>query len=597
VIEALRFEPVGVQPGLEPIDVAGNPNYRVDPRTDDLYQRLVDLRSDVKAQLAAADNNGADAKNAELDAQQKALKLCANATSYGIFVELNVAEQDKPHEVTCHGPNGNGFSAQVRNLEKPGPYFHPLLATLITGAARLMLAIAERLAEDDGIGWAFCDTDSMALARPEGMEEADFLERAERLREWFTPLNPYKRNEPIFQLEDANFIVEGAKTTDRLQPLYAFAVSAKRYALFNFDEQGNPVLRKVSAHGLGHLRPPYGDGQAPASIPEPAVLLSDLGAERWQHDLWHRVMEAALGDAPEQVQLDDLPGFEKPAVSRYAATTPNLLRWFKGYNRGKPYREQVRPFGFLLAYQSSLLTTGKASPKPVSTYDKDLEKAVADCFDRNTGEPVSPQFLKTYQEALAQYHLHPEAKFHNGGYLDRGVTGRRHIGATATEHIGKEANRWEEQFYLGLDLEAQTEYGSAPDDHERILEVVRLAGKKFGQRTLARAAGVSLSEVSAVLLRKRRPTPAMLTRLYRAVPQMEKEADEQAKHRREVLDAVRDQCQRTSLRLFAKRAKLDEANLARVLKGRRKPSQLMLAKLQAALAQAPKLAASLSWTW
>ena len=28
-----------------------------------------------------------------------ALKLCANATSYGIFVEVNVAEHDKPQEV------------------------------------------------------------------------------------------------------------------------------------------------------------------------------------------------------------------------------------------------------------------------------------------------------------------------------------------------------------------------------------------------------------------------------------------------------------------------------------------------------------------
>lgn len=57
--------------------------------------------------------------------------------------------------------------------------------------------------------------------------------------------------------------------------------------------------------------------------------LSELEAERWQHDLWYRVAEAALGDTPEQVRLDDLPGFDKPAVSRYAATTPSLLRWFK----------------------------------------------------------------------------------------------------------------------------------------------------------------------------------------------------------------------------------------------------------------------------
>ncbi len=53
--------------------------------------------------------------------------------------------------------------------------------------------------------------------------------------------------------------------------------------------------------------------------------------------------------------------------------------------------------------------------------------------------------MKTYEGALAQYYLHPEAKFQNGDYLDSGVTRRRHIFATVVEHIGKEANRWEEQ--------------------------------------------------------------------------------------------------------------------------------------------------------
>jgi hypothetical protein len=48
-------------------------------------------------------------------------------------------------------------------LEKPGRYFHPLVGTLITGAARLMLAMAERSAIDCGLGWALCDTDSLAL--------------------------------------------------------------------------------------------------------------------------------------------------------------------------------------------------------------------------------------------------------------------------------------------------------------------------------------------------------------------------------------------------------------------------------------------------
>jgi hypothetical protein len=279
-------------------------------------------------------------------------------------------------------------------------------------------------------------------------------------------------------------------------------------------------LRKVSAHGLGHLLPPYGEDEAPKQIPKPAVPLSELEAERWQYDLWYRIVEAALGDTPEQVQLDDFLDFEKPAVSRYAATTPNLLRWFKGYNCGKPYREQVKPFGFLLAYQAGLMATGKAPLKPVSAYDKDLGKAAEGWFDRETGEPISPQSLKTYQEAVAQYHLHPEAKFHNGDYLDRGVTHRRHIVATAVEYIGKEANRWEEQFYLGMDLEAQTEYGISPEDAERILDSLRVACQRLGQRAVAQAVRMSLRDVSALVQSKRKPTPSMLTKLSRAMPRL-----------------------------------------------------------------------------
>jgi hypothetical protein len=152
-----------------------------------------------------------------------------------------------------------------------------------------------------------------------------------------------------------------------------------------------------------------------------------------------------------------------------------------------------------------------------------------------TSEPVLPQSLKTYQDALAQYHLHPEAKFHDGDYLDSGVTRRRHSVGTVPEYIGKGANRWEEQTYLGLDLEAQTEYGSAPGEYERTFEIVRLAGKMFRQRKLAKASRISISEVSAVLLGNRQPNPVTLSKLYTAVSRSEREARKQGRQVREVL--------------------------------------------------------------
>jgi hypothetical protein len=74
-----------------------------------------------------------------------------------------------------------------------------------------------------------------------------------------------------------------------------------------------------------------------------------------------------------------------------------------------------------------------------------LAKAVANCFDRETGRHVPKSMLKTYRQSISAYHLHPESKFHNGDYLDRGTTRRRHVYAANVRNIGKEANEWEAQ--------------------------------------------------------------------------------------------------------------------------------------------------------
>ena len=74
-------------------------------------------------------------------------------------------------------------------------------------------------------------------------------------------------------------------------------------------------------------------------------------------------------------------------------------------------------------------------------YDKDPEKATGSRFDGETGESVPLDQLESQKEVVALYHLHPEAKVHDGDHLNNGLTRRRHIVATAVEHIGKEANK------------------------------------------------------------------------------------------------------------------------------------------------------------
>jgi hypothetical protein len=252
---------------------------------------------------------------------------------------------------TVHSSTCQPFSFRTDKAEEPGPFFHPLLATLITGAARLMLATAERLVQDRQLDWCFCDTDSIAIARPENINGDEFERLTAEIVRWFASLNPYEFGGSILKIEDENFSL--ADPVER-EALYCWAVSAKRYALFNLTAESEPVMRKVSAHGLGHLIAPYRSEDAPPHIPAPHSSVLTKGTERWHSDLWRQIVLAALSRHPDRMDLDYHGSLAAPAVSRYGATTPELLRWFSRYNAKRHYRQQVKPFGFLYSLQATL---------------------------------------------------------------------------------------------------------------------------------------------------------------------------------------------------------------------------------------------------
>ncbi|MBS0618474.1 MAG: hypothetical protein JSR44_09810, partial [Spirochaetes bacterium] len=281
IVETISFTPGPVQPDLRPIDISGNPEYHVDPIETDFFKRIIELRQSVKKRrdLASGDEYAA------LDTEQNALKIAASSTSYGIFIEVNVEKGRTRKATTVHSSVCDPFSFKTDKAEMPGTFFHPLLGTLITGAARLMLAIAERLITDKGLDWSFCDTDSMAIAKPVAMEGGEFGSRVNSIVDWFAALNPYSFAGSILKIEGVNASLVGGTP----EPLYCWAVSSKRYALFNIAPDGRPVLRKVSAHGLGHLRPPYGADDAPANLPTPDKSVLGSGIERWHCDLWYRI--------------------------------------------------------------------------------------------------------------------------------------------------------------------------------------------------------------------------------------------------------------------------------------------------------------------
>jgi hypothetical protein len=605
VIEAIHFEPAGIQDGLKPWNIFGKPDYQVDPIKDDLHKRLGDLRTEVRELEEQAKQLGDRDLADRLNAEQLAIKITDNA-GYGAGVELNVVQPARPVEVVFHDANGEPHRQRVRQFEQPGTFFHPLLATFTTAGARLLLALAERLATDEGIEWSHCDTDSMGLARPLGMSDAEFLERAKRVQDWFTALNPYSKKGAFFRIEETNFRLRDGTLTEELEPLYFWGIAPKRNCLFNLDDQGRPILRKASGHALGYLRAPYGEAHAPRGIPKPVVPLGELGVPRWEYDLWYRIVEAAIDGHPNQVRLDDLPGFDKPAMSRYAATTPALLRWFKNYNRHRPYRDQVRPFGFICAFQaagdshkpSQLNDLAAAEPKKwkrklrdarlnaprvVSPFDVEPEAAAQRAFDRDTGEPIPVEKLLIYRQVLAQYHLHPDPKFQGADYLDSGITERRHIEASGFEYIGKEANRWEEQFYLGENPEAQIVYGSSTDDRDEELEGVKAALRRYGQRRFAKSARQSREKLRQTLKPTRSVSGREIASLTQSVDRLAENERRRFASQNTLMEAVRKRCATVGLREFARQVGVDPGNLSAVLANRRWPSDRMVSKLRSGL--------------
>ena len=196
-------------------------------------------------------------------------------------------------------------------------------------------------------------------------------------------------------------------------------------------------------------------------------------------------------------------------------------------------RDQVRPSNFLLAYQIDPVAIHECPdflagfadadssrakpikwPKPVAPYDTDPAKAAENCFDRDTGIAIPAGALKTYGTALAQYHLRPEHKFRNGDYTDRGKTERRRVEPSAIRQIGKESNRWEEQFYLGGDDGPEIDYGSAPSEPKPMIVWLREQIAAIGQRRAAKKSGLARRTIER-LMQGKKVRDATIARILR----------------------------------------------------------------------------------
>ncbi|WP_210484649.1 hypothetical protein [Microvirga antarctica] len=585
IVSAIQFEPSQQQTDLMTIKVAGR---EIDPASDDFYQRLIIHRNALKAQLKSA----SDTERPALKADEQAIKVLANATSYGIFVELNGEEYNAAKPMLAYGAGPKPLKFSSKKFEKPGRYFHPLLGTLITGAARLMLALAEHQVAEQKLDWAFCDTDSIAIANRCGLPPDEFKSRALLVRDWFKDLNPYDEDRSILQLEDVNFPVGKAGDLASLEPPLCLAVSAKRYVLFNRNGTAN-IIRKASGHGLGHLLAPYDELAV-----QRRARIERIGVPLWQEDLWQEIIRAAQSDTPDQTRFMEMTGFDAPAGSQYAATTPELLSWFKGYNERQPEGHRVFPFGFLLSLQAkSRLEMAKdqpeglsdqlwrmREPRPAAPFFKRSTDAKDHAFDRDLDIPIPASWLKSHGRSLIRYHMHPETKFRGGEADQRGPLTRRHVFALSHRSIGKESDSIEENEFIGEDL-AQLKQPLLSTDRQKLLEFISSTQEK---RRISDRALIDKANVSHHTLRKLRQGESIDNRslegLIRAANYFASEADFSKAANEIALEGLRRLHTRFGGRnALAKHLRVSGPYLGRVLSGEKPMTKALAEKVKSAV--------------
>lgn len=104
------------------------------------------------------------------------------------------------------------------------------------------------------------------------------FEVVQELIDGFRPLSLF---DPT--LVDAVWRVEHQSLTN---PLWVYAISAKRYCLFRYDEHGQPVLVDWSEHGLGLYLDPT-DPENPRR--------DEQGRRIWLKEAWDWIVREALG--------------------------------------------------------------------------------------------------------------------------------------------------------------------------------------------------------------------------------------------------------------------------------------------------------------
>ena len=210
-------------------------------------------------------------------------------------------------------------------------------------------------------------------------------------------------------------------------------------------------------HGLGHLMNPFSD------------KVSD-----WQGEIWEDILKLHYGYITEKDIWEKYGNFH--AVSRMTVSTSNLLKWFKVLNKGKEWKEQIKPFNFFCLGFSARKEHGKIV-KPLCPFSRGSQEIVHEPFiDYQTGTFMQgPEYFKTLAKTILQYIEHPESKFEGGV----GLLERKHVHVVGILYIGKEANSIDEQ---ALEVKRAQTFMEKEEIYQKILNFSQGEAERIGVR-------------------------------------------------------------------------------------------------------------------
>jgi len=422
ILEAITFIPQGVQAGLRDIEILDGVRLK---QGEDLFKKLIEQRFAIKEKLKNLDGK----EKKQLEQIQKILKIIANSSAYGIFIQLNTRKTILKKKVTVYGLDS--FDTETFKVENPAQFFNPIISVFLTAGSRLILAAVEHLLEKNNGYMVYCDTDAVFISP----------EHAKLIKEFFNPLNPYSTNVELFRVQEEN----GKK----LENVTCLAFSSKRYVLYDYDK-GKITIHKYSNHALGHLE----------------------GIDH--EEFWRDIILVYYHPEKEQ---EILSKYEiKYAFSELTITNYGLLKSFDGVNHGKPYSQRIKPYNSILvgnAFRKDPQTgipIVPFVPKIDENYDEIPFRSFVDKSGKtypNSDSLDTSHYWKVMSKVFSEYRGHRETKLDG----TEGVLKRKYLvfGKESVKYVGKETHDLEESTVFGASKEDSVTYVNYQEElHEKI---------------------------------------------------------------------------------------------------------------------------------